>query len=533
MKGSEWIESVRHLGTDRAAVMQAVLAMVRAGHAVKWPMQPIQIGDVVLFVAMDYFAIGNPLDFVRVPLDAPTAQMVADLLGYCLPTPKIVDHIWKSADCKLSPLPMTPPEHPYDSSMFDVERFEIHNEWIEDQIADHVVGRPMALIFAGHKKDVVISNKYHTDPTKLCLYGWQRDDGTPIQGPYVRTHHCLGYYDYSHGVRMIGKIVKVRGIEMPYAEALQNPSTSYDLSDEGSLRVLRVPGVAVDDEPSSVMVLSPGVSPGAIEGEGYTIRLPELRTGSRGVLVERWQRIVGCTADGIFGSITASKTIIFQKASGLPPTGYVDQATWSEGLEMEKRRESQPPDSYPLIELPEIEFVQARAYRKANRTSDDILWIPIHVMQAAELPNTAENVADWFAGPNHPNASAHYNVDCDSIVQSVREKDIAWHARSDRDGTANVHSIGVEFAGYSEQDDAGWSDDYSVSMLQLGALLFADICKRRNLPIAFVDVDGIKERKRGITYHKTITEAFGVVGGHYDPGKHFPIEKFLEMIRAV
>ena len=68
---------------------------------------------------------------------------------------------------------------------------------------------------------------------------------------------------------------------------------------------------------------------------------------------------------------------------------------------------------------------------------------------------SAESVARWFSRPS-AQVSAHYCVDVDSIVQCVRERDIAWHARG-----GNAKSIGIELAGYARQTKAEWADAYS------------------------------------------------------------------------
>lgn len=508
MKGSSWVAGIAHVGINRTLVMAEVRKAVEAGLFVQWPMVPIIAGGgVVFYASSDYFAIGEPGNYVLVPLGGPTAQWVADYLGLALPTPKMVDLIWRQAAHKLAPLPMTPPHYPYDSSMMSVERFLRHNDLVAAQRKGLPPGQYLT---AGHKKDVVVCNAYASNPKKLCLYGWHRKSGVPIQGPYHQTHHELSYYDYSHGVRFIGGYANVIGTKVPIVDALRDFGIAPYISGEGALRVVRVPGVPLPGE--------------ALPGE-RDVQLPELRLGSRGVLVERWQRIVRCAPDGVFGPITEGHTGMFQEAHSLPSTGVVDRATWLEGLKLEAERSSKFP-STPAIQMSDVKFVQARNYTRASRSKDDIKWIVIHSMEASEHPQTAENCAAWFAGPHAPKASAHFCVDSDSIVQCVYEADVAWHAKG-----GNRHGIGIEHAGYAKQTDPEWRDGYSMAMLRLSAALCADLCKRFDIPAKFVDEEGLRRHDRGITYHKTITEAFNVVGGHMDPGEHFPIDLYLSMVR--
>ncbi len=36
-------------------------------------------------------------------------------------------------------------------------------------------------LIAGHKKDVVITNRLLTMPKRVAIYGWHRPNGSPIQ----------------------------------------------------------------------------------------------------------------------------------------------------------------------------------------------------------------------------------------------------------------------------------------------------------------------------------------------------------------
>jgi peptidoglycan hydrolase-like protein with peptidoglycan-binding domain len=57
--------------------------------------------------------------------------------------------------------------------------------------------------------------------------------------------------------------------------------------------------------------------------------LPVLRVGSYGEDVRVVQRIVGVTADGIFGNLTSAAVKAYQKAHGLVADGIVGEKTWA------------------------------------------------------------------------------------------------------------------------------------------------------------------------------------------------------------
>lgn len=168
-------------------------------------------------------------------------------------------------------------------------------------------------------------------------------------------------------------------------------------------------------------------------------------------------------------------------------------------------------------------FIQARNYTLASRTSIDLLVI--HTMEAPETPDTAENVARWFAGSTAPQASAHYCIDDNSIVQCVQDKDVAWHAPG-----ANHNGLGFEHAGTAAQSPTQWSDAYSQQVLALSAKLVADKCRQYAIPARWLSSADLKAGKRGITGHADCTAAFG--GTHTDPGVNFLADRYVGLVQA-
>lgn len=86
-----------------------------------------------------------------------------------------------------------------------------------------------------------------------------------------------------------------------------------------------------------------------------------------------------------------------------------------------------------------------RNYRKGRAFA--ISWICLHFTSGNG--DTAQNNADYFAREGGLNASAHYFVDTERIVQSVKDSDTAWHCGRERGGSyyndcRNANSIGIE-----------------------------------------------------------------------------------------
>jgi N-acetyl-anhydromuramyl-L-alanine amidase AmpD len=171
-----------------------------------------------------------------------------------------------------------------------------------------------------------------------------------------------------------------------------------------------------------------------------------------------------------------------------------------------------------------IPFVQARNYTKGRSGPVDV--IVIHTMESPEKPDTAENVAHWFAGSTAPQASAHYCIDSNSVVCCVKDSDVAWHAPG-----ANHNGIGLEHAGRAAQGPKDWSDPYSTAMLAISAELTAAKCKEYDIPVTWLRPADLRAGRRGITGHVDVSHAFKK-SDHSDPGVNFPVERYLALVRS-
>jgi N-acetyl-anhydromuramyl-L-alanine amidase AmpD len=183
-----------------------------------------------------------------------------------------------------------------------------------------------------------------------------------------------------------------------------------------------------------------------------------------------------------------------------------------------------PAGSFPIPGVAKYPFIEARHYTRTSGRAIDL--IVIHTMEAPEKPGSAEGVARWFAGPTAPEASAHYCIDSNSIVQCVRDSDVAWHAPG-----ANHDSIGFEHAGFARQTARDWTDEYSDAMLRLSARLAAEKCREYRIPVVWLSAGDLRAGRRGITGHHDVSVAFRR-SNHWDPSPAFPVEPYLAMVRA-
>jgi len=171
------------------------------------------------FVSPDYLSIGTDDDWARINITPLAAQKIADSFQCFLPTRKMVDDIYKAAKIKLEPVPMF------------AFRDSTPTMWHHHLIVEGQRKGRKGLI-AGIQKDVVISGKISRDskPDRVAIYGWHKLDGTPIQHLY--TGHIYWWVDYSQGIRLVYRKIKIGKKWMDYVDVLNDPILKKLLYDE-------------------------------------------------------------------------------------------------------------------------------------------------------------------------------------------------------------------------------------------------------------------------------------------------------------
>ena len=180
----------------------------------------------IIYVSADYLSVGNDDDFARIPLTPMTAQRIADSLHCFLPTKKIVDLIYEQSKIKLEPVPM----FAYRDSSVTMWQHHLMIEGLRKQQKG---------LIAGIKKDVIITDKLttHPRPDRVAIYGWHKLDGKAIQP--VHTKHVNFYVDYSHGIRLVYRKIKVDGKWMDYEDILKDAVLQQLLCDEATCNFTR------------------------------------------------------------------------------------------------------------------------------------------------------------------------------------------------------------------------------------------------------------------------------------------------------
>ncbi len=182
--------------------------------------------ELVYQVMPDYLAIGSDEDYCRIAMGPMTAQKIADLYGAILPTPKLVDDIYKNSSVRLEPVTYYPKENNNEK----IYMFVKHNTAIDSQLTNE--SYKQGDLIGGIKKDVVICGLL-ADTNRVnhvSIYGWHRLDGKAIQ-PLTNIHKN-SYVDYSHGVRLINNEALLDGSLIKISDLLKDINLYKLVSDE-------------------------------------------------------------------------------------------------------------------------------------------------------------------------------------------------------------------------------------------------------------------------------------------------------------
>jgi len=180
--------------------------------------------EITLCVTPDYLALGSDRDYVRVPLGLRAATRIGDEFNMLLPTPRMVDLIYRAAALRLAPRPMEP-----GPQMTSTAYFTRHNATVEAQRVS--AGAVQGTLISGHKKDVVLTTRLASNRGRVAIYGWHRTNGQPIQP--LSTVHGAGYADYSHGVRLVSRTAYLDGKPVDLRNLIADPRYAGLLSKEG------------------------------------------------------------------------------------------------------------------------------------------------------------------------------------------------------------------------------------------------------------------------------------------------------------
>ena len=172
-----------------------------------------------------------------------------------------------------------------------------------------------------------------------------------------------------------------------------------------------------------------------------------------------------------------------------------------------------------------MEFIRANSFRQANRTKANIDRIVVHTAEITLTTGAAEAIAGFFSNES-TEVSAHRCSDSNSVVQCVRDEDIAFHAKGDND-----HTLGLEICTRAATTEEKWAEPEHQAALKLAAKTCAQWASKYDIPTRWLTAEQERRRERGFVTHKIVSDVFGD-GVRSDPGKEFPYEQFMRLVRA-
>ncbi|MDI1477591.1 hypothetical protein [Polyangium sp. y55x31] len=219
---------------DMAPVSWAPVRNEAAGH------------KITLLVSSDALRIRTADGPLRVSVTARTMQRIADMLGCVLPTVRICDLIWEQAAVKI-----TPCIYPANDLMATTARMIEYDAAVSQKVA----GRSGLVENVG--KNWCISNRLLGQEGMAANYGFYASEpryrsGTNGLGPYhlwqpLGTRHSMDYVDYSQTIRLVSRTCYVDGEKRDLVDILTDPTLAALVSDDGPLKLVRLPGVEVTD----------------------------------------------------------------------------------------------------------------------------------------------------------------------------------------------------------------------------------------------------------------------------------------------
>lgn len=261
------------------------------------------------------------------------------------------------------------------------------------------------------------------------------------------------------------------------------------------------------------------------------LRLTPLRSGAKSKdvrTVQVWLKRGGLLPKdfepakeiGTYGPVAVKAVKRFQTRVGLVADGVIGPKTYAAlrrrySWRVWRRTKPKPakrPARAKRVIRPDEDFAHIVSNQSAR--SEPIRLIVVHDTEGANLPGITDlrNLGTWFDNPA-ADASAHVGVDADgNAARYVEDTRKAWHAAA-----FNSRALGIEQIGRAAQKT--WPE----RQLRVTAQYIAHWSQKHGIPITHSTVHGVCQ-------HRDLGAGGG---GHHDCGPHYPLDRVLEIARAL
>lgn len=169
------------------------------------------------------------------------------------------------------------------------------------------------------------------------------------------------------------------------------------------------------------------------------------------------------------------------------------------------------------------------------KTNGPNLWDILHTSEGQETTTSAEGLAAYMGRPGDRTTStgsrygSSYNVvfDTDQIIPAVPYNIVSFSASG-----ANAQGVHGCFPGRANQTREQWLDPTSRAMILQAAAWLLDIEAQLTIPPVRITPVQMRENRRGLGDHLTVTQAFGKTN-HTDVGPYFPWDVLYADIQAL
>lgn len=210
----------------------------------------------------------------------------------------------------------------------------------------------------------------------------------------------------------------------------------------------------------------------------------------------------------------------------------------AEGPLRVRRQPSVPAESKAFPEMPDApaagilraargEWPLSIPCRDRGIRPGPVRWVVIHASGPLDGPNTALELATKYASSTGTALrSVHYILDRSNVIACVKEDRIAFAVAG-----ANEAGIHVELAGAARWSAEDWATAGATDIIENVARVVGATCKYHEIPIEFVDADGLRAGKNGITTRAEVAKAWARTKAR-DPGPFFPMDRLCELARG-